>query len=267
MTTKTFALTQPINLVGRIGHGSFRVTALDDLTEATVTLTARTEGSEVLSRMSAELRGSTLQISSPRQGGIFDLLGGSRNHDAVDVEVTVPSGTPIKISSFTADITVTGRCGPADIASGASEINADHIDGDLRLRYGSGNCHIDHVTGSVQTRSGSGDAWFGEVGGALSSACGTGRLEVGTVRGAVRFRAGSGGATFGAIYGDVDLASGSGELRIGVPAGVSARLDLTTGSGHVDPQLPISQTPAGGGRPITIRARTGSGDVQLFRAA
>jgi hypothetical protein len=265
MTTKTFAITKPISLVGRIGHGSFRVTALDGLTEASVTLTARTKSSDLLDRTTVELRGSTLQITAPRQGGLFNLFGG-RSSDAIDVEVMVPSGTPLKISCFTADVTVTGRCGDADIASGSSEVKADYVDGHLRLRYGSGTCHIERVTGSVQTRSGSGNASFGEVGGALTSDCGTGRLEVGTARGAVRFRAGSGGATLGAIYDDVDLASGSGELRIGVPAGVSARLDLTTGSGHVDPQLPVSQKSAGG-RAITIRARTGSGDVHLFRAA
>jgi Putative adhesin len=265
MTTKTFTITKPIDLVGRIGHGTFRVTALDDVTEASVTMTARAEPSEVLDRTTVEMAGTTLQIISPRQGGIFERFSG-RTRDAIDVEVTVPSGTPLKISSVTADVTVTGRCGNTDIAFGASDVNADFVDGDLRLRYGSGNCDVERVSGSVQLQSGSGTARFGEVGGALTSACGSGRLDVGTARGAVRFRAGSGGATLGAIYDDVDLASGSGELSIGVPAGVSARLDLTTGSGHVDPQLPVSQTSAGG-RAITIRARTGSGDVHLFPTA
>lgn len=266
MTTKTFAIANPISLVARIGHGSFRVTALDDVSEASVTLTAESEPSEILDRTTVELRGTTLQITSPRQGGIFSLFG-SRSRDAIDVVVTVPSGTPVKVSSFTAGITVTGRCGNADIAAGSSQVSAEHVDGDLRLRYGSGNCRIERVTGSVQANCGSGSAWFGEVGGALTSNSGAGRLEVGTARGAVRFRTGSGGATLGAIYGDVDLASGSGELSIGVPAGISARLDVTTGSGRVDPQLPISPTSTGGGRAVTIRARTGSGDVHLFRTA
>jgi Putative adhesin len=266
MTTKTFAITEPISLVARIGHGSFQLTALDDVTEATVTLTAAAEPSEVLDRTTVELRGTTLQITSPRQGGIFGLFG-SRSDDALDIEVTVPSGTPVKVSSFTADVTLTGRCGSADIAAGSSQVSAEYVDGDLRLRYGSGTCHIERVTGSVKANCGSGSGWFGEVGGALSSNSGSGRLEVGTARGAVRFRTGSGGATLGAIYGDVDLASGSGELSIGVPAGVSARLDVTTGSGRVDPQLPVSPTSTGEGRAITIRARTGSGDVHLFRPA
>ena len=266
MTTKTLPISNPINLLARIGHGSLRVRAVDGLTEASVTLTARSGPPEILDRTTVELRGATLQISTPRQGGIFDLFGG-RSRDALDIEVTVPSGTPLKISSFTADVTVTGRSGSADIAAGAADIVADHVDGDLRLRYGGGNSSVERVTGSVTIKSGSGLAHLGEVGGAVSSACGSGRLEIDTARGAVRFRSGSGAATLGAIYGDVDLASGSGNLRIGGPAGTSARLDLTSGSGQIDPQLPVSQTPARGARAITIRARTGSGDVRLFRAA
>lgn len=263
--TKTFAITTPINLVARIGHGSFRVIALDDLTEVTVTLSARDEHAEILDRTAVEFHGTTLQITSARQGGIFDRFNG-RHRDAIDIEVTVPSGTPIKIGAVTAGVTVTGRCGNADIASGSSEVNAEFVDGSLRLRCGAGDSSVGRVSGSVQTRSGSGTQRFAEVGGALVYACGTGRLEIGTARGPVRFRAGSGGVSLGAIYGDVDLASGAGELRIGVPEGVSARVDLTSGSGQVDPQLPVSQTAMGIGRPITIRARTGNGDVQLFRA-
>jgi DUF4097 and DUF4098 domain-containing protein YvlB len=265
MTTKTFAITEPINLLGRIGHGSYRITTLDNLTEATVTLTTRSKGSDILDRTTVELRGRTLQINSPRQGGILDIFS-NRNRDAIDVEVAVPSGTPLKLSSLSGEFTVTGRCGSADLASGATGVSADHIDGDLRLRYGSGDCDIERVTGAVQVKSGSGTVNLGSVGGALASTSGSGRLEVDSVHGAVRLRAGSGGAMLGAVYDDVDLATGSGELRIGVPAGVSAQLDVSTGSGRVDPQLPISESSTGG-RAITIRVRTGSGDVHLFSAA
>ena len=266
MTTKSFPVRQPIHLVVRIGHGTVRVTAIDDLTEATVTLTASTGSSEMLERTTVELQGSRLAILSPRQGGIFDLRH-TRSRDAVDVSVTVPSGTPVKVSSFTADVTLTGRCGTTDIAAGTSEITAEFVDGDLRLRTGSSQCHVERVSGSVQARSGSGSVRFGEVGGSLTSSVGNGRLDVGVARGAVRLRTGSGAATIGAIYDDVTIASGGGELRLGLPSGVAAHLDLTTGSGRVDSQLPIEDEAPASGRAITIRARTGSGNVQLFRAA
>jgi DUF4097 and DUF4098 domain-containing protein YvlB len=267
MTTKTLPLSGPINLMGRIGRGSFTVAARDGVTEATVTLAARVADSDILERTTVELRGPTLVVSAPRQGGIFDLIGRNSERDAIDVSVVVPSGTAMKISTFTADVTVTGRSGSADIACGSSSITVEHIDGDLRLRYGNGTARVDRVSGSVEARSGSGNASFGDVGGSLTSACGSGNLSASAVHGRVRSRAGSGTASIGAVYGDVDLASGSGGLTIGVPAGTTARLDATTGSGEVQSELSIDDAPRNKGRAISVRARTGSGDVKLIRAA
>jgi hypothetical protein len=272
MTTQTFPLTGPINLQVRVSHGSLIVTAQDDLTEAVVTLTPRSKDSDILDRMVVELRGPTLYVTAPRQGGIFDLpiFGGRREKDAVDLTVTVPSGTAIKASSYTADVTVHGRCGGADIASGASDINLEHVDGDLRIRYGSGSCVAERVDGSVTSRSGAGKVRFGAISGSLNAGCGSGELEAGSVRGSVHARSGSGGATLGAVYGDVDLGSGSGSMSIGLPSGYPARLDVTTGSGRVTSDLPIENEPTSSissGDPLTIRARTGSGDIRVFRAA
>ncbi|MCW2497472.1 DUF4097 family beta strand repeat-containing protein [Jatrophihabitans sp.] len=272
MTTNTFPLTGSINLHARLGHGSLTVHAVEGLTEATVALTRRgaslQKGDDALERISVELRGPTLFITAPRQGGIFDMIGGwRRERDAVDVEVRVPTGTAVKASTFTADVTIDGRCGGADIATGAASITLDYVDGDLLLRYGSGSSTVRRVDGSVTIRSGSGDAKLGEVTGAVHAGCGSGRLEVGSVRGAVRSRAGTGDALLSAVYGDVDLASGSGTVQIGLPAGLAARLDVTTGSGSVNTDLPIEGGPRHDGPTITVRARTGSGNIRLFRAA
>jgi hypothetical protein len=69
------------------------------------------------------------------------------------------------------------------------------------------------------------------------------------------------------VHGDVDLATGSGALEIGLPTGVTARLDVHSGSGRVNSDLPVADHPASAQDAITIRAKTGSGDVRLFRAA
>ncbi|PZS18144.1 MAG: hypothetical protein DLM57_06945 [Pseudonocardiales bacterium] len=274
MDTKTFPLAGAINLQARVGHGSLTVDARDGLTEATVTVEPRSKfipgDHDPIESTVVDMRGSTLVVMTPRQGGIFDvgLLGRhSGRQEAIDITVTVPSGTAVKASAFTADITVTGRTGSAEIAAGSSTIAVEHVDGDLRLRYGSGTAQVQRVSGTVEARSGSGDARFGEIGGALTAACSSGNLEVAVVRGSVRARAGSGTASLAAVYGDVDLASGSGRLAIGLPAGRSARLDVTTGSGRVNSELPVEDAPAPNGTPIAVRARTGSGDIHLFRAA
>lgn len=270
MTTTTFPLSEPTGLQLRLASGSLTVHALDGLTEASVTLVPRVDDSDIVERTVVELRGSTLYVTSPRQGGIFDLpiLGGRRHHrNAMDVTVTLPSGSAVKATTSTADISVDGRCGSADIASGGSTISLDEVDGDLRLRYGRSSCQVGRVSGSVELRSGSGDARFGEIGGELSSERGSGKLDVAAVHGPVRSRSGSGRTTLGAVHGDVEVLSGTGELAIGIPAGQPARLDVATGSGRVDSELPVEEQPAQSGEAISIKAQTGRGNIRLFRAA
>jgi len=267
---KAFPLSGPINLHARLGHGSITVTAQDDITEANVTVTPRgaSTAQDTLDRLTVEMDGPTLSISVPRQGGIFDMISSwRREQDALDVAVVVPAGTALKISTFTATVSVTGRCGGADIASGGSTITLDHVAGDLLLRYGNGTSDVTQVDGDVTIRSGSGSVHLGHVGGALEAGCGKGTLEVDTVRGSVRSRAGSGDAVLNAVYGNVDLASGSGSVSIGLPSGIAARLDATTGFGQVDTALPIEDRQSSHGPAIKVRARTGSGNIRIFRAA
>jgi hypothetical protein len=269
MSIKTFALSGPINLEVRVPQGSVAVDAVDGLTEASVEAVARGKDSDVVDRLVVELDGPTLVVRLPRQGGMFDLpFLGRRQRDDLDVRIRVPSGTAVRLLTYTSSLTVTGRIGGADVAFGAAEARFDHVDGDLRMRFGNGSIHAERVSGSVELRSGSGTVDLGEVGGAISAGCGSGSLAVRIARDAVRSRSGSGGASIGAAHGDVDVVSGSGNVQIGLPAGVTARLDLSTGSGRIESDLPIDEAPrTEQSRAITLRARTGSGRVRLFRAA
>jgi DUF4097 and DUF4098 domain-containing protein YvlB len=268
MTTQTFPLTGPINLRVRLGHGSLTVTTADDLTEASVSLTPREATSDAAARIEVAMNGPTLEVKQPRKGGLADLIGKWRHErDAVDAEITIPSGTALDLTTYTADITVRGRSGGADVTTGSAAIALGHVDGDVRLRGGRSNCRIDRVTGSAVARSGAGSVSFGEVGGSVHADFGSGDVEIGTARGSVRSRSGSGNARFDAVYGDVDFATGAGQVSIGLPSGVAAQLDVQTGSGEVVSELPIDDRRTGTGTSIKVRARIGSGDVRLFRAA
>ncbi len=272
MTTKTFPLSGPIDLSCRLGFGSITVHADEGVTEAKVVLAPRDDTSDAVAQTLVELRGSTLIVHSRKpRGTVFDLpvfLGRAAERDALDLDITVPPDTPLKIASYDADIVIQGRSGSADIASGMAATHLDHVHGDLRLRCGSGPAHVHRVTGSVTVKTGSGDATFDEVGGGLTLSCGSGSLDLGVAHGAVRMRTGSGRASIGVAENDIEFASGSGGLSVGLRSGQAARLDVVTGAGRVYSDLPVENTPpATAGRPITVRARTGSGDVRIFRAA
>ena len=216
--------------------------------------------------MTVELRGATLTVVGPRQGGLADLLGGwRRGHDSIDTLIEVPTGTPLKISSASEDVTVTGSCGDADVATSAARLTLETVAGDLRLRYSDGDSRVAAVTGSVQLSAGGGRADFGEVGGSLRGKLGSGVLDADVVRGDFSVRAGTASARLGTVYGNVDLAFGSGPVQIGVPAGVTAYVDIISGTGEVHTDMPVEPAPAAAERQITIRARTGAGDVRVIR--
>jgi len=266
---KAFPVNGPISLMVRLAHGCVTVETADMLSEATVHVEGDKQTADLLADTAVEMRGGALIVHAPRQGGIFDLpmFGGRRAGRELDIRVLVPTGSAVKITTFTAPIRILGAVGDAELAFGSGDAAVRRVDGDLQLRFGSGTAEAVRVSGSVQLRSGSGDARLGEVGGNITSACGSGDLLVHVSRGTVRSRCGSGRAQLNEIHGDVDVVSGSGGLEIGLPSGVSAKLDVHTGSGRVRSELPIEDAPRTSAGGITVRARTGSGDVRVFRAA
>jgi hypothetical protein len=266
----TVPLTGPINLLCRVGAGSVTVRAVDELSEAAVTLRPRRAGSDVPGRCTVALRGATLAVECPRpRVGRLDLSRrGSRpdDRDAVDVEILVPAGTAMKLSSHTARITTHGRIGSADISCGASTVELDQVDGELRLHSGTGSITVGRISGAATARGGSGEIRIGECGKTLDLVNGNGGLRVGIARGRTRLRTGNGAAAIDVALADVELSSGSGALTVGLPAGQQARLDVLTGSGQLRTEMPVEQAPSGQGHPVTIRARTGSGDITIRRA-
>jgi hypothetical protein len=267
--TRTFQLTGPINVDCRIAFGSLTVHALDDVTEAVVSVTPRGTESDIAARAIVEMRGRILTVRTPKPPGVifdFPLWGsGLHDHDAVDVDVTVPASTAVKASTYTAGITMLGRSGGADIAAGTTSIELDHVDGDLRVRYGRGPARVHRVTGATVIKSGSGDITMGEVG-QLSMGCGTGDVTIDVAHGRTHLRTGTGHVRIGVVDDDVDVVLGAGTLEVGLRRGQVARLDVTTGAGRLQSELPVEHTAPASGRSITIRARSGCGDVRLFRA-
>ena len=119
--------TGRINLLVRIGHGSVTVTARDDIDRGDRPLTPRDARSDLLERTAVEMRGPTLAVMAPRQGGIADaLVGWRRDRDRIDAEIVVPTGTATKITTASADITVKGRIGGADLVTGLGHDRRRH---------------------------------------------------------------------------------------------------------------------------------------------
>lgn len=260
MSTKNFPLSQQVNLSCRLDSGSLTVRAEPNCSTARVTMTAREPDSDAVERSTVELRESTLVVHGPK-----NYESGRRNRDAMDVEVTVPAGTPMKLTAVSADVEIHGSAGPLDISSGSADVNVEQVQGALRLRGGSGDIEVGLVSGEANIKGGSGQIRIGEAAEALQVGAGSGDIELGVARGPVRLRSGSGSVAIGVIEHDADLISGSGNLAVGLRAGQPARLDVLTGSGRFESDMPVETTPPADGPAINIRARTGSGDVRIRR--
>ncbi|MDQ2836536.1 MAG: DUF4097 domain-containing protein [Actinomycetota bacterium] len=267
MTSYTFALTEPIDLSCRFRQGSLVVRAEDGRTEAEVSVTPRAAGSDVLDHSTIELDGHTLVVHVPTdRNSVFEsFFQRQHSRDAVDVLIQLPSGSPLNVAVYSADITVHGRTGSVQLAGGSSQIVLDQVDGELQVRGGSGDIRVETVSGSANFKGGSGTVRIGEAGSDVTVSVGTGALDLGIARGPVRMRSGSGDVVIGTAERDVDVTSGSGALVIGLPAGQAARLDVLTGSGRLNTEMPMEGSAPVGGQPITVRARTGSGDVTIRR--
>ena len=277
MLDRTFPVTGPLDVRCEFRNGSLALHGRDGLTEARVTIQARDAEVPVDKLFRVELTGNRLEVAEQPEHGSFlqavlsgDLRGFGRGglfgRTELDIVIEVPAGSTVKVAGMSASVTSTGRLGTTSISSGAAQISLELVDGALQLRGGSGLAEVHRVTGSCHVRGGSGQVRVGEVGGTLSVGVGSGEVAIGVAHGSVRVRSGSGSTMIEAAEQDVDIASSSGPVTIGLRPGQPARLDVATGSGRLNTEMPV-QDSAPAGEAITIRARTGSGDVTVRRAA
>ncbi|HJQ48813.1 MAG TPA: DUF4097 family beta strand repeat-containing protein [Amycolatopsis sp.] len=183
------------------------------------------------------------------------------------VMVHAPAGTHLSIRAGSADVTVTGTCGRADVLSGTGEVKLERAEGAAVVRTGSGAIRLGPTPAGLQLRTGSGDVEAASLSGSATLATGTGDIWLGATSGEVLVRSGSGDVTVAeAAGGSLELITGSGDVRIGVGPGVLAEVDLTAAAGKVRSELDVALDPPEEEVPLRVRARTGSGTAVVTRA-
>ncbi|TNC22615.1 DUF4097 family beta strand repeat-containing protein [Amycolatopsis alkalitolerans] len=183
------------------------------------------------------------------------------------VKVTAPAGSSLEIRAGSAEVKVSGACGRADVLTGSGDVTLDRADGAVTVRTGSGAIRLGPTLAGLQLRTGSGDVEASSLAGTATLVTGTADVWLGAASGEIMARSGSGDLSVAeAASGSLELITGSGEIRVGVRPGVTAEVDLTSGSGKVSSELEVGLEPPEGEVPLTIRARTGTGAAVLTRA-
>ncbi|MEV6871966.1 DUF4097 family beta strand repeat-containing protein [Amycolatopsis sp. NPDC051128] len=215
---------------------------------------------EAVRQSRIEKLGNRLVVQAPKAWQLRNV--------ALAVKVRAPAGSHVEVRAGAADVTVSGSAGRVDLLTGSGEVKLDRADGSATVRTGSGGIKLGPTLGGLQLRSGSGNVEASSLAGSATLATGTGDVWLGAVSGEVMARTGSGDLSVAdAASGTLDLITGSGEVRVGIRGGTSAEVDLTSSGGRVSSELDVSDTAPEGGVKLKVRARTGSGNAVVTRAA
>jgi hypothetical protein len=200
-------------------------------------------------------------------------------HDiSVDYEITVPADTTVRAHTGSGDQTIEDIHGNADLQSGSGDMKLARLTGEIRLQTGSGDVRAREISGPVRGGAGSGDIEVEEKGaGDIDLHTGSGNVTVRGIQGAFRAEAGSGDITAeGTQTGAWEIRTGSGNVHVRLPANAAFDANISTSSGTLDVDAPITMTVQGrvqetrkqivgkvrGGGPL-LTLRTGSGDIHI----
>lgn len=214
---------------------------------------------ELLQQVSLEQQGDMLEVDvPPRPLGRAD----------VHLRFGAPAGLAYVIQGGSVDVSLTAAANRARLRVGSGEITVGQIR-DLRCSAGSGDIRVAEITGDLgaYVDTGSGDIRVSSADGPLTVKSGSGDVRIMRVRGGpLRASTGSGDISVPSTSGPVDLRTATGELTIGVADDLPAWLDLHSATGGVRIALDASAEPSPGEPYVSIRARTGSGEIAVYRA-
>src|SRR5271163_1777822 len=200
------------------------------------------------------------------------------NNISIDYDITVPENTAVHSHSSSGDQTVEGLKGNIDLESGSGDMRLARLIGDMHFQAGSGNIKGRDLSGPARIKAGSGDIEIEEVGeGDIEIRTGSGNITANGINGGFHAEAGSGDIHGKGVPKNMwSVRTGSGNVTLNVPADTAFDVDVSSNSGSVTTDHPVSTTVQGriqesrksvvgkvrGGGPM-ISVHTGSGDVRV----
>ena len=249
-----------------IGSGDIVVTAWD---RDQIHVHATSESGGV--RLDASSSRVTVDLTNRYGGG-----GDSR------FEVTVPIGVRIVARAQSGDIAISGTQGEVDARSQSGDIKIDDVANRLDIGTLSGDIEAHAISGDAQIKTVSGDIRVTDFKGDFEGESVSGSIELRNAVGRyIRSHTTSGDLVYeGSIdpSGRYELSAHSGDIRLGIPANASAQLSVSTWSGTLDSDFPITLRPGEhgigsgqakrftfdiGGGAARISAETFSGDITI----
>lgn len=209
-----------------------------------------------------EYADGTLLVRSPRRARLLFFGTGP----SVEVDVHLPEGSRLDVTSPAGDVECKGRLGNVTVTCRHGDIRIDRTSA-VRATTESGDVTVNLVEGEAEATTAYGEVRIGSATGSLRlhSACGDitvdearASVEASTKYGEVRVRE--------AVRGSLELETAYGDVHAGVSRGTAAWLDVQCASGTVRNSLTAFEGPDGSEETVRIRARTAYGDIVIRRA-
>jgi DUF4097 and DUF4098 domain-containing protein YvlB len=281
----TFDTREPIAVRVELVTGDIRIAASDrsdTIVDVRPSDAAKRADVTAAERTTVDYAGGTLLVRAPRRWLRYVPFGWRRQ--SVDVEISLPAGSSLRVDAGLAAIRCAGRLGECDLRTGGGEIVLDAA-GPLHARTGAGNITVERALGRVEAktatgairidavegpaviRNSTGDTWVGEVTGGLQVKAAEGKVSVDRAHADVAAKTGYGDIHLGEVaHGAILAQTGWGGVDVGVRRGVAAWLDLQTECGKVLNDLESAGPPQAGEDAVEVRARTPHGDITVRRS-
>ena len=174
---------------------------------------------------------------------------------SVDLDITAPPGTEL------------------ELRLAAGDVRVEDIIGEIVVHTGTGDLDIRGGGGPVNLRTGTGDIYVEDVDGELVASTGTGRVDVEGCDGRVDLHSGTGDIVYqGRPEGNSLFGSGVGDITLKLPSDADVEIELASGLGDVnvrdfegvEESRHVATGVIGDGSRGSVRARTGSGSIDLY---
>lgn len=181
--------------------------------------------------------------------------------------LTVPSGADLEVHTVQGKIDVDGARG---------RLEANSVNGDVRVRGGRGVVDVNTVQGAVELSDAAGRIEVNSVNDRVTIRRVSGDLSVTTVNGAIGMQeidsraveatTVNGGITFdGPLHADgwYELSTHNGEISLAIPEGTGARVEISTFNGHVEADFPVTLGSPEARRNVTFTIGDGGARLDL----
>ena len=254
-----------VALQSRTGVVQLYAESRDDIQVTVEPMDGKESSREAADHTRVQLEGDTLVVEVPNADG-WTL----RRWPKLAITVRVPTGSSLTGKSAAADVTASGSWSAVKLDVASADVEIHEVTGDARLDAASGELTVGRVGGSLSIESASGDLRVGDVNGDVSAKSASGDVRLGAVDGRLRASTASGDVEVTRLsQGRSEVKTASGDVQVGIAAGASVWLDLSTASGRTTSGLTPQHgaAPAAEGSMLELRVRTASGDIDIQRSA